>query len=87
MNVTEFGMNMQQALEAPRVNHGSGLSVTVEPGIAEEILARLEAMGHVLRRRTTIGGVGGGQGIIFDRRTGAMIGGSSHHKDGMAVAW
>jgi len=87
LNVTEFGMNMQQALEAPRINHGSGLSVTVEPGIAEEILARLEAMGHVLRRRTTIGGVGGGQGIIFDRRTGAMIGGSSHHKDGMAVAW
>jgi gamma-glutamyltranspeptidase/glutathione hydrolase len=87
LNVTEFGMNMQQALEAPRINHGSGLRVTVEPGIAEEILARLEAMGHVLQRRTTIGGVGGGQGIIFDRRTGAMIGGSSHHKDGMAVAW
>ena len=87
LNVVEFGMNMQQALEAPRINHGSGLSVTVEPGIDEAILAKLEAWGHELRRRDTIGGVGGGQGIIFDAKTGAMIGGSSHHKDGMAVAY
>ncbi len=87
LNVVEFGMNMQQAVEAPRINHGSGFNVTVEPGIPEEVLARLEAMGHVLRRRTTIGGVGGAQGIIFDRATGAMIGGSTPHKDGMAVAY
>ena len=64
-----------------------GLNVTVEPGIPEDVLAQLEAMGHMLRRRTTIGSVGGAQGIIFDRATGAMIGGSTHHKDGMAVAY
>ncbi len=87
LNVVEFGMNMQQAVEAPRINHGSGMSVSVEPGIPEDVLARLEAMGHELRRRMTIGGVGGAQGIIFDRATGAMIGGSTHHKDGMAVAY
>jgi gamma-glutamyltranspeptidase/glutathione hydrolase len=87
LNVVEFGMNMQQALEAPRVNHDRGLRVTVEPGIPEEVLTRLEARGHDLRRRETIGGVGGAQGIIYDRATGAMIGGSSHHKDGMAVAY
>jgi hypothetical protein len=51
------------------------------------VLDALEAMGHELRRRSEIGGVGGGQGIIFDRETGAMIGGSSHHKDGIAVAY
>ena len=87
LNVVEFGMNMQQALEAPRVNHDRGLRVTVEPGIPEEVLTGLEARGHDLRRRETIGGVGGAQGIIYDRATGAMIGGSSHHKDGMAVAY
>ena len=87
LNVVDFGMNMQQAVEAPRINHGGGLNVTVEPGIPEDVLAQLEAMGHMLRRRTTIGGVGGAQGIIFDRATGAMIGGSTHHKDGMAVAY
>ena len=87
LNIVEFGMNMQQALEVPRVNHNRGMTVTVEPGIAPDVLAQLETMGHELRRRTEIGGVGGGQGILFDRVTGAMIGGSSHHKDGIAVAY
>ena len=87
LNVVEFGMNAQQAVEIPRINHGSGLSVTVEPGIDEATLAQLEAWGHELRRRTTRGGVGGAQIIIFDRLTGAMIGGSTPHKDGMAVVY
>ena len=87
LNVVEFGMNAQQAVETPRINHGSGLSVTVEPGIDEAALVQLEAMGHEINRRTTRGGVGGAQIIIFDRATGAMIGGSTPHKDGMAVAY
>jgi gamma-glutamyltranspeptidase/glutathione hydrolase len=87
LNVVEFGMNAQQAVEIPRINHGSGLSVTAEPGIDESVLAKLEAWGHEIRRRTTRGGVGGAQLIIFDRLTGAMIGGSTPHKDGMAVVY
>jgi gamma-glutamyltranspeptidase/glutathione hydrolase len=87
LNVVEFGMNAQQAVEIPRINHGSGLAVTVEPGIDEAALVQLEAWGHELRRRTTRGGVGGAQIIIFDRLTGAMIGGSTPHKDGMAVVY
>ena len=50
-------------------------------------LVQLEAMGHEIRRRTTRGGVGGAQIIIFDRLTGTIIGGSTPHKDGMAVAY
>ena len=87
LNVVEFGMNAQQAVEIPRINHDSGMSVTVEPGIDEAILAKLEAMGHEIRRRTTRGGVGGAQLITFDQATGAMIGGSTPHKDGMAVVY
>ena len=87
LNVVEFGMNAQQAVEIPRINHGGGMSVTVEPGIDEAALVQLEAMGHEIRRRTTRGGVGGAQIIIFDRTTGTMIGGSTPHKDGMAVVY
>ncbi len=87
LNVVEFGMNAQQAVEIPRINHGGGLNVTVEPGIDEAVLAQLVAWGHELRRRTTRGGVGGAQLIMFDRLTGAMIGGSTPHKDGMAVVY
>ena len=87
LNVVEFGMNAQQAVEIPRINHNSEMSVTVEPGIDESVLVRLEAMGHEIYRRTTRGGVGGAQLIMFNRRTGAMIGGSTPHKDGLAVAY
>ena len=87
LNVVQFGMDAQQAVEIPRINHGSGLEVTVEPGIDEAVLTQLEAWGHELRRRTTRGGVGGAQLIMFDRTTGAMIGGSTPHKDGMAVVY
>ncbi len=87
LNVVEFGMNAQQAVEIPRINHDGGLNVTVEPGLDEAVLAQLEAWGHQLRRRTTRGGVGGAQLILFDRLTGAMIGGSTPHKDGMAVVY
>jgi len=38
-------------------------------------LCRLEALGHVLQRRTTYGGVGGGQGILFDAATGPAVSG------------
>jgi len=51
------------------------------------VLTQLEAWGHELRRRTTRGGVGGAQGIMFNILTGVMIGGSTPHKDGMAVAY
>ena len=87
LNIVEFGMNAQQAVEIPRINHGSGLSVTVEPGMVEAVLAQLEVWGHEIQRRTTRGGVGGAQLILFDRLTGAMIGGSTPHKDGMAVVY
>jgi len=87
LNVVEFGMNAQQAVEIPRINHDNGMRVTVEPGIDEAALVQLETMGHELRRRTTRGGVGGAQLIMFDRATGAMIGGSTPHKDGAAVVY
>ena len=63
------------------------MSVTVEPGIDEAVLAQLEAWGHELRLRTSRGGVGGAQLIMFDKLTGTMTGGSTPHKDGMAVVY
>ncbi len=87
LNVVDFQMSMQQAVEVPRINHNSGLRVTAEPGIPEEVLGQLEDWGHEIRRRTTRGGVGGAQGIMFDIVTGVKMGGSTPHKDGCAVAY
>ncbi len=87
LNVVEFGMNAQQAVEISRINHNNGFRVTAEPGISVDVIAQLERWGHDMNHRTTIGGVGGAQLIMFDRTTGTMSGGSTPHKDGMAVAY
>ena len=51
--------------------------VTAEPGISVDVIAQLERWGHDMNHRTTIGGVGGAQLIMFDRTTGTMSGGST----------
>ncbi|MFC1729628.1 gamma-glutamyltransferase [candidate division KSB1 bacterium] len=86
LNIVEFGMNIQEAIEAPRFRHYSGLELMPEPGMNEAVIEKLESMGHVFLDYLP-GRHGGGQGIILDRSTGGMLGGSDHRKDGIAVAY
>jgi gamma-glutamyltranspeptidase / glutathione hydrolase len=97
VNLIDFGMNVQAAGEAPRMEHiGSatptgrpaavnGGTVQVEPGISEEIVKELMKRGHDVRRVRVNGG--GYQGILIDPRTGILHGGSEARKDGMAVGY
>ncbi len=86
LNIVEFGMNIQEAIEAPRFRHYSGLRVMLEPEISAEIRNQLEVLGHqIIQHRQ--GSYGGGQGIIFNQNNGAKMGGSDPRKDGMAVGW
>lgn len=86
LNIVEFGMNIQEAIEAPRFRHYSGLRVMLEPEINAEIRKQLEALGHqIIQHRQ--GAYGGGQGIIFNQKNGTKMGGSDPRKDGMAAGW
>jgi gamma-glutamyltranspeptidase/glutathione hydrolase len=58
----------------------------LEPGISDEIIKQLQALGHMISPYS-FGNHGGGQGIVFDTITKGMFGGSDPRKDGMAVAW
>jgi len=86
LNIIEFGMNIQEAIEAPRFRHYSGMQVMFEPGFRDEVIAELERRGHSALSYD-FGNHGGGQGIVLDGETGTMFGGSDHRKDGMAVAY
>jgi gamma-glutamyltranspeptidase/glutathione hydrolase len=97
VNIIDFGMNVQQAGEAPRVEHvGSatptgtlgrpnGGTIRAEPGIPEEVVKELTARGHTVERVRVNGG--GYQGILIDPRTGMLHGGSEPRKDGAAVGY
>jgi gamma-glutamyltranspeptidase / glutathione hydrolase len=84
MNAIDFGMNVQEAGEAARVNHGnSGLQV--ESAAGDALVASLTERGHDVVR--AVGACGGYQGIMFDARTGVLMGGSDVRKDGLAIGW
>ena len=96
LNVVEFGMNVQQACEAPNVNsyqmHNSFADHKTFPGKLEvnesvppEIRARLEAMGYVLTvKKYTSGPI---NAIFFDRDHGTFWGGSSNYGEDYGIAW
>ena len=84
LNLIDFGMNVQEAGEAPRFRHSSA-GLALESAISPEARFGLDARGH--RIITTIGTFGGFQGILFDQKTGVMMGGSDPRKDGLAIGW
>ena len=82
LNILVFGMDLQDAIDAPRFRHRSGYEVAIESPIGEEVRAGLAAMGHEL----TVQGpssFGGAQAII--RLDKGWAAGSDPRKDGMAV--
>jgi gamma-glutamyltranspeptidase/glutathione hydrolase len=96
-NLIDFGMNVQAAGEAPRIEHtGSatpkgrperegGGTVQAEEGITKETVEELERRGHrVVRVRRNGGGY---QGILIDPQTGMLHGGSEARKDGCAAGY
>jgi gamma-glutamyltranspeptidase/glutathione hydrolase len=84
LNLIDFGMNVQEAGEAPRFRH-SAAGLALESAISPEARFGLSRRGHSIV--TQIGMFGGFQGILFDRRTGVMMGGSDPRKDGLAIGY
>lgn len=86
MNVVDFGMNPQEALDAPRWQWTGGMKVAVEPGFpASEALA-LEAMGHEVVPEVSSNGFGRGQ-IIWRTEDGSLVGATEPRTDGCVAAW
>ncbi len=96
LNVVEFGMNVQQAAEAPNVNSHQMRSsfgahesrpghLTLAASTPEAVRKQLEAMGYTLDfEPITSGPI---NAIFFDRAHGTMWGGSSHHGEDYGIAW
>ena len=85
LNRIEFGMNVQEAGEAPRFRHLEGDGLALESGVGRDIAAQLAAMGHKVVSRP--GAFGGYQAIEIDWERGILLGGSDPRKDGGVAAW
>jgi gamma-glutamyltranspeptidase/glutathione hydrolase len=96
LNVVEFGMNVQEAAEAPNFNsyqmrnsfgnHESEPGrMTLSQSMPEWVRAELTRMGYKLDyQRLTSGPI---NAIYFDRKHGTFWGGSSNHGEDYGIAW
>jgi gamma-glutamyltranspeptidase/glutathione hydrolase len=95
--IIDFGMDVQDAADAPRFYHqgsstptghpakGAG-TVALESGIGPEVRKALEAKGHTIVNLRG-GAFGGYQAIRIDTDRGILIGGSDPRKDGGAMGY
>lgn len=90
INMIDFGMNVQEAIEAPRYRIMGGKTVRLERAVAPEVRRQLTAMGHDIEPFDNVPPgpqYGGGQAILIDHERGVLQGGSDPRKDGCAIGY
>ena len=96
MNIVDFGMNLQEAGDAPRIRHTKssqptgeemvdGGLVHLESEFQDETIRELLKKGHKLE--PSVGGYGGYQAIRYDAELDVYFGASESRKDGMASGY
>jgi len=87
-NLIDFKMNLQEAMDAPRVRHLTGMEVYLEDGIPGKTASALQKKGHQMTRVTpAVNQAGGGQAIYLDRTQNVLLGASDRRKDGCALGY
>jgi gamma-glutamyltranspeptidase/glutathione hydrolase len=87
-NISDFKMNIQAAMEAPRFSKHSfeGCDVSVENRFNGKVRDELTAKGHKIDLRGAFSSyMGGGQAVQRDFATGVNYGASDPRKDGQAA--
>ena len=83
----DAGMNVQEAIEAPRFRHYDSGEIYYEDRVPKGTLERLRQMGHRIGRIPEwTAAVGGGHGIQFTE-FGTLLGGADPRRDGVAAGW
>ncbi len=86
LNVLEFGMNVQEAIEAPRFRVMTGSAINMESRISQAVRDELASRGHDVGLLGEWGmEVGGGHAIAADPETGVLMGGADPRRDGYAL--
>lgn len=96
MNMVDFGMNAQEAGDAPRILHtgssqptgetmADGGKVSLESGFSAGVRRELVKRRHRLTQN--VGSFGGYQGILYDPENDVYFGASESRKDGHAAGY
>ena len=96
INIVDFGMNLQEAGDAPRIRHVSnqqptggemfdGGQLSLESGFDYKEIRKLIKYGHKVI--FSLGSFGGYQAIMYDENFGVYFGASESRKDGSAMGY
>lgn len=82
MNLIDFKLNPQQALDAPRWQWMENKRFTVEPDFDKRIMKQLINKGHDVQIDQNLGSFGRGQIILKQKQSNSYIGGTEKRCDG-----
>jgi gamma-glutamyltranspeptidase/glutathione hydrolase len=96
VNLVDFGMNLQEAGDAPRFHHGGSSQPTgtlmtgggvlnLEFGVPDKVRRELARRGHRIRDAVWV--YGGYQAVARDPQTGVLSGATESRKDGCAAGY
>jgi gamma-glutamyltranspeptidase/glutathione hydrolase len=87
MNLVDFGMGLDDAIEAPRI-HCTTRTVAIEGRIAPEVVRELESWGHPVRVYADRDAYfGGAQGILIQKGKKRLVGAADSRRDGFALGY
>ncbi|NWJ48571.1 MAG: gamma-glutamyltransferase [Chloroflexi bacterium] len=92
-DLINFGMNIQEAIEAPRWIHGRGMpdqpeGLQVETRFPPRLLGALSRMGHPIQRvGAWNSAMGYAQGIVINQENGLLMGGADPRADSAAAGF
>lgn len=84
IHVLDFGLDLKEAIEEPRIYNGTGPLIWQEEGIPEGVKQTLESMNYQFDSiALSIGNV---QAVLMNPETGERIGGSDSSRPGIPIA-
>jgi gamma-glutamyltranspeptidase/glutathione hydrolase len=99
LNVVQFGMPLQRAIEMPRawsMNFPNSfaphayvpVALFLEGGFPQAVHGALDALGHRVQKWAQFPAAGGGVcAVMRDGRTGLLHGGADPRRECYAIAW
>ncbi len=98
LNVIEFGMNPQEAVEAPRFDTQHYISsfdnheflagvLNIESRIPADVISQLNSRGHKMKIQSAWGTGSSPTVIMYDAKSGVISGGADPRRGRYAVAW
>ena len=87
VNVVDFKMTIQEAIDAPRVHHQwlPDRLMYEERALSQDAIDNLRALGHTLHMRENTTGLA--EGIMFDRKKRLILGATDPRGYGEAVGY